>query len=127
MSVSMHTRAQKDLAEAPSVDFDLVTPGPGQSLAVRPRRQWYQARPEDLSPLTVPEMETLRTLDSFGPAGATNDAIAKMLKQDRGEVRQVLGGQLMRKGIVRMKGEKFFVDKVGRVHLSGTLDSVRED
>lgn len=127
MSVSMHTRAQKDLAEAPSVDFDLVTPGPGQSLAVRPRRQWYQARPEDLSPLTSEQMETLRALDRFGPAGATNDTLAKTLGRSREEVREVLGGQLMRKGIVRSKGALFFVDKVGRVHLSGTLDSVRED
>lgn len=127
MSVSVHTRAQKDLAEAPSVDFDLVTPGPGQSLAVRPRRQWYQARPEDLAPLQPQEMDTLRALDTFGPAGATCDAVAKTLKQDRNEVRQVLGGQLMRKGIVRMKGEKFFVDRVGKVHLSGTLDAAMRD
>jgi hypothetical protein len=127
MSVTMHTRAQKDLAEAPSVDFDLVTPGPGYSLAVRPRRQWYQARPEDLAPLAETEMATLRALDTFGPAGGTCDAIAKVLKQDRNEVRQVLGGQLMRKGVVRMKGEKFFVDRVGKVHLSGTLDAAMRD
>src|SRR5690606_31252464 len=118
---------QKDLAEAPSVDFDLVTPGPGQSLAVRPRRQWYQARPEDLSPLNEEQMEVLRTLDRFGPAGATNDTLAKTLGRSREEVREVLGGRLMRKGIVRSKGSVFFVDKVGRVHLSGTLDSVRQD
>lgn len=127
MSVSMHTRAQKDLAEAPSMDFELVTPGPGQSLAIRGTRKWYQPRAEDLAPLEPRELETLRTLDSFGPAGATGDAIAKSLKQDRVEVRQVLGGQLMRKGIIRMKGEKFFVERLGRLHLSGTLDSVRED
>jgi hypothetical protein len=127
MSVSVHTRAQKDLAEAPSLDFDLVTPGPEHSLAVRPRRQWYQPRPEDLAPLTTPEMETLRALDRYGPAGATCDTVAKALGRERHEVREVLGGQLMRKGIVRSKGSLFFVDRLGRLHLSGTLDSVRQD
>lgn len=127
MAVCVHTRAQKDLAEAPSIEMDLVTPGPGLSLAVRPRRRWYQARPEDLTPLTVPQMDTLKALDRFGPAGATVDTVAKVLGRERHEVREVLGGQLMPKGCVRSKGSLFFVDKVGRVHLSGTLDSVRED
>lgn len=128
MSVSVHTRAQKDLAEAPSVDFDLVTPGPGQSLAVRPRRQWYQATAADLAPLSAKEMELLRVTDNFGVGGVTAPDAAKALGQDVPviEVRQAFAG-LHRKGIVRLKGEKWFVDKVGRVHLSGTLDSVRQD
>jgi hypothetical protein len=132
MSVSVHTRAQKDLAEAPSVDFDLVTPGPGQSLAVRPRRDWYQARAIDLAPLAQKEMELLRIVDRFGVGGVTAPDAAKALTAEHGqdvaviEVRQAFAG-MHRKGVVRLKGEKWFVDKVGRVHLSGTLDSVRED
>lgn len=128
MSVSMHTRAQKDLAEAQSIDFDLVTPGPGMSLAVRPRRQWYAARPEDLAPLAPKELELLRTVDTFGIGGTTAPDAAKALGQDVAtiEVRQTLAA-MHRRGIVRLKGEKWFVDKVGRVHLSGTLDSVRQD
>lgn len=126
MSVSVHTRAQKDLAEAPSVDFDLVTPGPGQSLAVRPRRQWYQARPEDLAPLSEAAMEALRAIDTLGVAGGTTPAVAKIVGKEVTEVAQGLAA-MHRKGVVRYKGEKWFVDRVGRVHLSGTLDSVRED
>jgi hypothetical protein len=132
MSVSVHTRAQKDLAEAPSVDFDLVTPGPGQSLAVRPRRDWYQARAIDLAPLAQKEMELLRIVDRFGVGGVTAPDAAKALTAEHGqdvaviEVRQAFAG-MHRKGVVRLKGEKWFVDKVGKVHLSGTLDSVRED
>jgi hypothetical protein len=126
MSVSVITRAQKDLAEAPSVDFDLVTPGPGSSLAVRPRRQWYQARPEDLAPLSAEAMDALRQVDSFGVAGATTTAVAKGLGKDSTEVAQGLAA-MHRKGVLRYRGEKWFVDRVGRVHLSGTLDSVRED
>lgn len=126
MSVTMHTRAQKDLAEAPSIDFDLVTPGPGQSLAVKPRRQWYQARPEDLAPLRPNELEALRALDTFGGAGATETQVAKHLNQEVVPVKQALG-QMMYRGIVKRKGSSWFIDKVGRVHLSGTLDAVRED
>lgn len=126
MSVSMHTRAQKDLAEAPSVDFDLVTPGPGMSLAVRARRQWHQATAADLAPLTAEYLAALRGLDSFGGAGATAPQVAKVVPEgDSVAVQQALG-QMMYRGVVKKKGEKFFVDKVGRVHLSGTLDSVRE-
>jgi hypothetical protein len=127
MSVTMHTRAQKDLAEANSIDFDLCTPGPGMSLAIKSRPKWYQPTAADLTPLSVPEMDTLRALDAFGPAGATVDTVAKKLGRERHEVREVLGGQLMRRGAARMKGEKFFVERLGRLHLSGTLDSVRDD
>jgi hypothetical protein len=126
MSVTVITRAQKDLAEAPSVEFDLVTPGPGQSLAVRPRRQWYQARPEDLAPLSEAAMSALQAVDTFGVAGATTAAVAKVLDKDSAEVAQGLAA-MHRKGVLRYKGEKWFVDRVGRIHLSGTLDSVRED
>jgi hypothetical protein len=126
MSVSVHTRAQKDLAEAPSVDFDLVTPGPGQSLAVRPRRQWYQASAADLAPLSSEAMQALQAVDTYGVAGATTAAVAKVVDKDSSEVAQGLAA-MHRKGVLRYKGERWFVDRVGRVHLSGTLDSVRQD
>lgn len=126
MSVTMHTRAQKDLAEAGSVDFDLVTPGPGQSLAVRPRRTWYQPRPEDLAPLEAKELEALRVVDTYTGVGGTVSDIAKQLGQDPHEVKVVLS-TLHRRGAIRSKGAAFFTDKLGRLHLSGTLDSVRED
>lgn len=123
MSVSLHTRAQKDLAEAKSVEFDLTTPGDGQSLAVRPRSGWYQARPQDLTPLSPEHMATLRALGNFGPAGASNDVLAKRMDRDKGEVREFLG-QLMHKGCVKSKGATFYLDRLGRLHLSGTLDAV---
>jgi hypothetical protein len=123
----VHTRAQKDLAEAKSQDFDLTTPE-GGSLAVRPRQDWYQTRAVDLTPLSAKELELLRVVDNFGIAGVTAPDAAKALGQDIEtiEVRQVLAA-MHRRGVVRLKGEKWFVDKVGRVHLSGTLDSVRQD
>jgi hypothetical protein len=60
--------------------------------------------------------------------GVTAPDAAKALGSDIPviEVRQAFAA-MHRKGIVRLKGEKWFVDRVGRVHLSGTLDSVRED
>ena len=126
MSVSVHTRAQKDLAEAPSVDFDLVTPAEGGSLAVRARRAWYQPRPEDLAPLEPRELETLRVVDTLAGVGGTASDIAKHLGEDMHEVKVVLSS-LHRKGAIRSKGSAFFTDKLGRLHLSGTLDAVRED
>jgi hypothetical protein len=126
MSVTVHTRAQKDLAEASSVDFDLVTPGPGHSLAVRPRRQWYSPRPEDLAPLPAAHLAVLRSLETFGAAGASADMVARQMQADKIETRQALG-QLQSKGCIRPKGANFLLDRLGRLHLSGTLDSVRED
>jgi hypothetical protein len=126
MSVSVHTRAQKDLAEAPSIEFDLVTPGPGQSLAVRARRNWYQPRPEDLAPLPEQHLAVLRALSTFAAAGASADMIAKAMQADKMEARQALG-QLQSKGCVKSKGATFYLDRLGRLHLSGTLDAVRED
>ena len=123
MSVSMHTRKQKDLNEAPSVDFDLVTPTPGGSLAVRPRRQWYAARPEDLAPLSPEYMKILTALNTFGLAGASTAQVAKIADADSTATQQALG-QMIQKGVVKKKGQAWFVDRVGRVHLSGTLDSV---
>lgn len=126
MAVTVHTRAQKDLAEAKSVEFDLTTPATGQSLAVRPRRQWYQPRPEDLAPLSGPELETLRVIDATGFAGATASDLAKHLDKELMVIKQLLGA-MHRKGIIRSKGASWFTDRLGRVHLSGTLDAVRED
>jgi hypothetical protein len=125
MSVEVHTRAQKDLAEAKSVEFDLTTPD-GGSLAVRPRRQWYQARPQDLDPLSEAAMQALRAVDSFGVAGATTPAVAKIVEKDSAEVGQGLAA-LHRKGVLKYRSDRWFVDRVGRTHLSGTLDSVRQD
>lgn len=125
MSVSVHTRAQKDLAEAPSIDFDLVTPE-GGSLAVRARRNWYQPRPEDLAPLAGDELEVLRAVDHFSGVGGTATDIAKHLGHEPVAVKGVLSS-LHRKGAIRSKGAQFFTDKLGRLHLSGTLDAVRED
>lgn len=126
MSVAVRTRAQKDLAEARDVEFDLTTPSDGQSLAVRPRRQWYQARPEDLTPLSAEHSAVLRAVDSFGSAGCTAPEIAKHMALEVISVKQALGA-MQPKGVVRSKGTSWFVDKVGKIHLSGTLDSVRED
>lgn len=132
MSVTMHTRAQKDLAESHSMEFDLVTPPNGQSLAVRPRRQWYQTTAADLAPLSEKDLALLRVTDSFGVGGVTAPDATKALTEAVGvavetiAVRQAFAA-MHRRGVVRLKGEKWFVDKVGRVHLSGTLDSVRDD
>lgn len=126
MSVSVHTRAQKDLAEAKSVEFDLTTPGEGLSLAVRPRRNWYQAQPQDLTPLPGDQMEALRALNTFGAAGASADMIAKQMGGDKLPVRQALG-QLQSKGCVKSKGATFYLDRLGKLHLSGTLDAVTRD
>lgn len=127
MTVELHTRAQKDLAEARSVAFDLTTPGSGQSLAIRPRREWYQPRAEDLAPLTAEYLDVLRSLDTFGGAGATSSQVTKAAGTVDAVVVQQALGQMILKGIVKRKGTLWFVDKVGRLHLSGTLDSVRED
>lgn len=128
MTVSVHTRAQKDLAEARSVEFDLCTPGPGMSLAVRPRvrGQWYQARPEDLAPISEAYMNVLRGVQTFGTAGATESQLAKHLGEDVVPVKQALG-QMHPKGLVFRKGSSWYLDRVGKLHLSGTLDSARED
>lgn len=125
MSVEVHTRAQKDLAEAKSVVFDLASPD-GGSLAVRPRRQWYQARPEDLSPLGEEFMNVLRAVDTFGGAGATASQVAKAMDAEQVPVQQALG-QMIRKGVVRQKGTHWFVDRVGKIHLAGTLDGAMQD
>lgn len=125
MTVSVHTRAQKDLAEAPSVEFDLVTP-PNGSLAVRARRAWYQPRPQDLAPLPEQHLAVLRSLSTFAAAGASADMIAKQMQADKMETRQALG-QLQSKGCVKTKGATFYLDRLGKLHLSGTLDAARED
>lgn len=125
MSVTVHTRAQKDLAEARSVEFDLTTPGEGLSLAVKPRTRWYQTRPEDLTPLQPFELEVLRAVDTFGGAGGTAPEVAKHMGKEVVPVKQTLG-QIQRRGIVRSKGTSWFVDRVGKIHLSGTLDSVAD-
>lgn len=124
MTVEVMTRAQKDLAEAKAQEFDLATPE-GGSLAVRPRQSWYQARPQDLTPLSERDMAVLRALGNFGLAGATNDLLAKRMERDKGEVREVLG-QLMHKGCVKSKGATFYLDRLGRLHLSGTLDAAMD-
>lgn len=126
MTVSVHTRAQKDLAEASSIEFDLVSPPDGQSLAIRARRQWYQTRPEDLSPLHPEAMDALRAVDSFGIAGATTATVAKAVALESTKVAQGLAA-MHRKGILKYRSERWFLDKAGRIYLSGTLDSVRED
>lgn len=126
MSVSVHTRAQKDLAEAPSVDFDLVTPAEGGSLAVRARRNWYQPRAEDLTPLSEQHLAVLRAVGTFAAAGASADMVAKHMQADKVETRQALG-QLQSKGCLKSKGATFYLDRLGKLHLSGTLDAVRDD
>jgi hypothetical protein len=126
MSVNLRTRAQKDLAEARDVEMDLVTPGPGLALAVKARMAWYRPTPADLTPLPGHELETLRAVDTFGGAGGTTTDVAKFLKRDVIAVKQALGA-LIRKGCVKQKGATWYLDRTGRTHLDGTLDSVRED
>lgn len=124
MTVSVLTRAQKDLAEAKSQDFELTTPE-GGSLAVRPQRQWYQTTAADLTPLSAEHMATLRALDSFGGAGASIRDVAKVMGVEEVSTRQALGA-MIRKGIVRQKGSAWYVDRVGKLHLSGTLDAAMD-
>ena len=125
MSVSVITRAQKDLAEAPSLDFDLVTPGPEHSLAIRPRRNWYQPTAADLAPLSAQHLEVLRALETFGTAGATETQVSKQLGQDVVPTKQALG-QMHPKGLVFRKGSSWYLDRLGKLHLSGTLDAARD-
>lgn len=117
MSVSMKTIAQKDLAEANSVEFDLTTPGPGMSLAVKPRMQWYKARPEDLPALPTHEMRVLALLNGFGDVGATVSVIAKgMPDADPLDVRRAVGS-LERKDCIKLKGATCYVGQKGLLHL----------
>lgn len=125
MSVAVHTRAQKDLAEAKSVEFDLVTPAESGSIAVRPRREWYQPRAQDLTPLSEAHLAVLRSLHTFGAAGASADMIAKQMQADKVETRQALG-QLQSKGCLKAKGATFYLDRLGKLHLAGTLDAVAD-
>ncbi len=59
-------------------------------------------------------------------AGAPAPQVAKVTGIDTVAVQQALGQMILR-GIVKKKGTSWFVDRVGRIHLSGTLDSAQED
>lgn len=126
MSVMVHTRAQKDLAESHSVEFDLATPADGQSLAVKPRGKWYQTTAADLTPLPEKAMAALRAIDTLGVAGATTATVAKIVELDPVAVGQGLAA-MHRTGVVKFKSERWFVDHVGKIHLSGTLDQAMRD
>lgn len=117
MSVKLTTKAQKDLAEANSVEFDLCTPGPGMSLAVKPRMDWYRQRPEDLQPLPGHELRVLTLLNGFGAVGATVAVITKgMPDADPLDVRRAVGS-LQGKDCVAFKGTTATVALKGRLHL----------
>lgn len=117
MSVTMHTRAQKDLAEARSVEFDLSTPGPGMALAVKPRATWYQPTAADLPPLSTMQLMVLRIVAIFDAAGANETIISQRLGDtDRATIREMLG-QLLSKGCVKRKGATYYVDQRGRTYL----------
>lgn len=117
MSVEVITRAQKDLAEAGSVEFDLTTPGPGLSLAVKPRGTWYQGRPQDLTPLPAREQQILTILAGFGALGATISVIEKAFPTaDPLDLRRA-AGSLAKKSCVDLKGATMVVSRTGQQHL----------
>lgn len=126
MKVELSTTAQKDTGEHPAIEMDLVTPAPGLALAVKRRAPWYTPRAMDLPPLPQSELNALRALDTFLAAGATAPMLAKAQGGDPVATRQVLG-QLHRKGCVKQKGSTWYVDRTGRTHLDGTLDSARDE
>lgn len=114
-TVTVHTRAQKDLAEAPSMTLELGTAGPGQALAVKPRRQWYQQRAEDLPELPASEMMALRAVGSFFN-GAPLTMIADDLGVNKGTVYKTLDA-LNRKGCIMKQGSTYKIEKLGKTYL----------
>lgn len=122
-TVTVHTRAQKDLAEAPSMTLELGTAGPGLALAVKPRRQWYQQQAEDLPPLPTLEHTLLNIVVAFASAGATEQMINSRVKDsaDKAAVRESLG-QLLVKGCVARQGSSWRATQLGRRRIGGLTE-----
>jgi hypothetical protein len=97
--------------------LELGTAGPGLALAVKPRRQWYQQRPEDLPPLGAGEPPIIAALAGFGELGATISVLAKALPDtDPLDLRRAASA-LERKGCITLKGASMYVTGQGRMHL----------
>ncbi|GHG10014.1 AAA family ATPase [Streptomyces hydrogenans] len=122
-TVTVHTRAQKDLAEAPEMKVELGTAGPGLALAVKPRRQWYQQRAEDLPPLPAVEHTVLNIVVAFAAAGATEQMINSRTSgdADKATVREALG-QLLVKGCVARQGSSWKATSLGQRRIGGLTD-----
>ncbi|WP_189951389.1 AAA family ATPase [Streptomyces roseolus] len=123
MSVRLETVAQKDLGEHPVVEMDLVTPGPGLALAVKPRPKWYQQRAEDLPPLPTLEHTVLNVVVAFAAAGATEQMINSRTSgsTDKASVREALG-QLLVKGCVARQGSTWKATSLGQRRIGGLTD-----
>lgn len=119
-TVDVHTKAQKDLAEAKSVTFDLSTPGPGLALAVKPRLAalWYQQRVEDMPELPAFQRQVLGVVAAFAGAGGTLSLVASRMgdNTDRASVQEALG-QLHRRGCIKQKGATWLIDFTGERYL----------
>lgn len=116
MSVKLRTRAQKDLAEARDVEMDLVTPGPGLALAVKPRAAWYRQTAADLPPLSEGDKSALRAVAELGDVGITLTGLAKKLGMDSDQVRVGVAG-LLRKECVTLKGATIYLARVGALYV----------
>jgi hypothetical protein len=116
MSVTVKTRAQKDLAEARHVELDLVTPGANLALAVRARPQWYRPTAADLPPLGEREKSLLRAVAELTETGVTIAHVAKILNANGDDVR-VSVNELMRKQCLLMKGNLLHLDRVGALYI----------
>jgi hypothetical protein len=128
-SVKLETMAQKDTGEHPIIEMDLVTPGPGMALAVKPRPKWYRQTAADLAPLPGSELTVLAVLNSFGGAGGTVTNVHRKMDREQWSVEDVRTalGQMHRKGVVRSKGATFYLERTGYLHLEGTLDHADQD
>lgn len=122
LSVEFITQAQKDLAEHSSFEMDLVTPGPGHALAIRPRPAgtWYRTTGADGPALSDQQQVILRTLSEFASVGASPSTVTSELGWDakqRGTVQKVLGRLVERGFIHRENGNRYVVTRQGQQKL----------
>lgn len=121
-TVEFITQAQKDLAEQPSFEMDLVTPAGGHALAVRhrPTGTWYQATAADTPPLSDQQAMILRTLGEYGPVGASPSTVCTDLgweTKQRGSVQKVMGRLVERAMIHRENGNRYVITAAGKAKL----------
>jgi hypothetical protein len=126
-SVTLKTVAQKDLGEHPEITLDLVTPGPGMSLAVKTSGDWYKQRAEDLTPLGTREMQILTALAGYGNIGATMGVLGKTFPNaDPLDLRRA-ASRLESQGCITLKGAAMHVARKGQMHLDRAAAQLPED
>lgn len=126
MSVAVKTRAQKDLAEAKTVELDLVTPAPGAALAVKPRPQWYRATAADLPPLTEKDKQAIRIVAKYGELGVTLAGLGREMGVSGDDVRAGVAS-LAKKGCFKIKGNTLLLDRLGALYVQTSDQQLPED